>query len=209
MLWYGAMGYPSTPADYAALIATGVGVWGVRRPLRRYGIFLVAVGAMVGVAECRHEAPWAEVVADVILVAFAWLAGWGVRAHEGSLRAGRQLAIETAGRRLAEEQLAMAAVLHDHVARALVLATRELEVAEVVPGARAEHLSGARQRLRETLGEVEEPVNSWSRGRGSLATNVPTRSESHRTVPPSPRVRRNCRRTRGALRPSPRRCGRW
>jgi signal transduction histidine kinase len=177
MLTYGLLGFPSTPADYAALVATAVGAWGAESAIERYGVLAIALGGMVGVAESRSGAPWAEIVADMMLVGFAWLAGSGVRAQQESLRSRRQLAMEAEARSSAEEKLAMAAVLHDHVGRGLVLATRRLEASQMQGGGTgALHLVGsACDLLRATLDEVSDLVNGWSRH--GVAAEFPERQE--------------------------------
>lgn len=165
MLAYGVLDYPSTPADYAALIATAVGAWGASRALSRYGVFVVALGSMLAIGLYRTGGePWAEAVADAILVTFAWLAGRGVHAEQVALSARRRLAAEAAARQVAEERMAMAGALHDRVGNALALATRELEAAQMLGPGQAERLvSGAWQQLRGTLGEVSKLVSGWAR----------------------------------------------
>jgi signal transduction histidine kinase len=119
--------------------------------------------------------PWAEVAADVILVAFACLAGWGVRSHEETLSVRRQLAVEAEAHRAADERLAMAGALHDHLGGALSLAARQLEAAGIVGGDQRERLIGsAREHLRATLDQVAALVSSWSHERKGEDRQAPS-----------------------------------
>ena len=163
MLAYGALGYPASPADYAALIATAVAAWGVSGAAR-WSVLAVSLTGMLGVGAARPQAmTWAGALADVSLVAFAWGAGAGARSAEDARSAHERLAQETAARRSAQQRLRMAEHLHDRVGAALALATRQLEAAQVVGPERSRELVvSVLAQLRATFSEVGDLVTTWS-----------------------------------------------
>lgn len=160
---YGVRGYPSTPANYAGLVATGIAGWGCRSWMR-YGTLLAAVVGtlIIGLGE-PGGAPWQAIVANLLLVVGAWIAGWGVRGQQEAHRARLAAAADAEVVRLAEERLSMAAALHDRVGNTIAAATRQLESAEVLDAQQGLSVTRrANTRLRAALAEIAELVGSWS-----------------------------------------------
>lgn len=163
MIAYGALGYPASPADYAALVATAVAAWGLSE-VARWSVLAVSLAGMLGVAAARPQAmTWAGALADVALVGFAWGAGTGVRSTQEVQAARAHLARETLARETAQQRLRMAECLHDRVGASLALATRQLEAAQVVDTDRSRELvSSVLAQLRTTFSELADLVTTWS-----------------------------------------------
>lgn len=165
LVFYGMCGYPSTPANYAGLVATAIAAWGCAGWFR----FASLAGAVLGVLAVGlgrpGGAPWAELLANLILVLGAWCAGWGARGQQDAHRARLTAASEAEALRIAEERLAMAHLLHDRVGNTLAAVTRQLESADVLEAEEAPSVTRrVDARLRATLAEIAELVDSWSAG---------------------------------------------
>ncbi|MGH9130506.1 MAG: sensor histidine kinase [Acidimicrobiales bacterium] len=162
---YGVLGYPSTPAGYAGLVATAVAAWGVNRAWARYACLGLAVGGILAIGlSDMASAGRAGIATNVVLVLTAWLFGRiaGARADAAALRV---LAVDEATRRkAAEHRLALAASLHDGVGRILVGVLRQMEAAQVVGGHKGVALMGrVSERLREAVSAITAVVASESR----------------------------------------------
>ncbi len=160
---YGVRGYPSTPANYAGLVATGIAGWGCSGWLG-YGCLGGGICGTLVIGLARPGgAPWEAFLANLLLVVGAWCAGWGVRGQQEAHRARLVAAAEAEAVRLAEERLAMAEALHDRVGNAIAAATRQLESVEVVDAGQGMRVTRrANSRLRAALVEIAQLVGSWS-----------------------------------------------
>lgn len=156
LVTYALLSYPPTPASYAGLVATGVGAWGPRRTLVRYGCLIVALGGIVaiGVGHLRADGG-AGIVINAALVVVAWLVGRTARTHQRTAALRADAAHEAALRDAAELRLGLAATLHDRVGHTLVGVLRQLEAAQVLgDGGGQVLIERASTRLRDAMGEI-------------------------------------------------------
>lgn len=163
LIIYGVRGFPSTPANYAGLVATGIAAWGCSRWLR-YVPLAGGVGGTLVIGLARPGgAPWEAFLANLLLVVGAWCTGWGVHGQQEAHRARLVAAAEAEAVRLAEDRLAIAEALHDRVGNAIAAATRQLESVEVLDAGQGMTVTRrANARLRAALVEIAQLVGSWS-----------------------------------------------
>lgn len=160
---YGVGGYPSTLANYAGLVATGIAAWGCGGLVRYATLGGAVLGTLVVGLGQPGGAPWVEILANLLLVVGAWSAGWGVRGQQDAHEARLAVAAEAQAVRLAEERLAIATMPHDHAGNAIAAATRQLESAAVLDAEEGASVTRrANARLRATLGDIAELVGGWS-----------------------------------------------
>lgn len=185
---YGVRGYPSTPANYAGLVATGIAAWGCSGRLRYAPLVGGVCGTLVIGLARPGGAPWEAFLANLLLVVGAWCVGWGVHGQQEAHRARLVAAAEAEAVRLAEERLAMAEALHDRVGNAIAAATRQLETVEVLDAGQGMSVTRrANSRLRAALVEIAQLVGSWSAelpdgGRGDGSTDEAAPPEASATT---------------------------
>lgn len=156
LVCYGVLGYPTTPAGYAGLVATGVASWGGRGAPVRYACLIASIGGVVVIGVLGYSGvSSAAVTVNAVLVLAAWLVGRLLRSYQEVLAFKAQEVHEAVRREAAETHLMLVDALHDRVGHTIVGVLRQLEAAEALGAEAGSALrERASDRLREALGEI-------------------------------------------------------